>query len=499
VARLRPDLWRRAVPVLLLVAVAAAALAAALMLTPTVSVSTFGQVVDVGAVPPSLSLSGPGQADLFGEGSVKTVQTFAGPVRPLLVWKQFNRNDQAGDFIQSTTRDGHRVLRTGAAEVGDALLQGWTSYFVRLVLVAGAAGGVIYLLALGVGALLPGWPHERARRRRWASLGLCVAVSLALAAACTGLTVVRAGQQLAGIQTLGDIVGTVDLAPVPAPAGPVRKDVDLVVIGDSTAAAVGNTPLADPGPADQACGRSADAYAEVLALDYGYRTLNLACSGATIRSGLLGPQSAGGMTLPAQVGVLESIPSASVVIVSVGANDVDWTDALSYCYGMPACNDQASDQLFQSYLDAFKIQYTQLLQQLGGLPSHPVVVVNLYYDPFGDTFDCPALQDPQATAGGPPGYGFGPDPGQHNQAEKITTKIDPLESERTRLNAVLRAGAEAFGDLVAEPRFDGHALCSAQPWVQGLKDPNPFHPTAAGELAIAAADIAVLPPPAPSA
>ncbi len=493
---LRPNLLRRVGPALTLLVLGVSALIVALALTPPVSVSTFGQTVQVSAVPPSLSLSGPGEADLFGEGSVQTVQHFNGPVRPLIVWKRFNRNDQASQFIQSSTHDGQRVVQTGAEQVGAALTRGWTTFFVRLIGVAGLAGALLYLLALGVAALIPGRPLEAPRRRRLRFLALSVAVSVVLAAACTALTVVSAGQQLAGIQTLADVVGSANLVPAPAPVGPPVKDVDLVVIGDSTAAAVGNAPLQDPTRADSACERSSDAYALVLQLTNSYRALNLACSGATIAAGLLGPQSAGGMTLPPQVGVLKSISSVSVVVVSIGANDVDWTDSLSYCYGMTTCNDQATDQLFQSYLDAFKIQYSQLLQQLATLASHPTVVVNLYYDPFGDTFDCPALRDPQAAAGGPPGYGFASDPGRNNQAEKIVNKINPLEAHRDELNAVLRSGAEAFGDLVSEPRFDGHELCSAQPWVQGLNDPNPFHPTAAGELAIAAAVQAVLPTPA---
>ncbi|HXP54367.1 MAG TPA: hypothetical protein VN847_05405, partial [Streptosporangiaceae bacterium] len=38
------------------------------------------------------------------------------------------------------------------------------------------------------------------------------------------------------------------------------------------------------------------------------------------------------------------------------------------------------------------------------------------------------------------------------------------------------------------PDFTGHALCDADPYVQGVGSPAPFHPTAAGELAIALAD-----------
>ena len=56
-----------------------------------------------------------------------------------------------------------------------------------------------------------------------------------------------------------------------------------------------------------------------------------------------------------------------------------------------------------------------------------------------------------------------------------------------QLNSVLRQGAEGFGFKSVLPTFDGHALCSAQPWVQGLSGAYPFHPNAAGELAIAAA------------
>jgi hypothetical protein len=40
-----------------------------------------------------------------------------------------------------------------------------------------------------------------------------------------------------------------------------------------------------------------------------------------------------------------------------------------------------------------------------------------------------------------------------------------------------------------QPGFAGHALCDDQPWVQGLSDRYPFHPTAAGEVAIAAAQL----------
>jgi hypothetical protein len=417
------------------------------------------------------------------------------------VWQRFNRNDEASQFIQSTSSNGRRVVRTGSREVGQALAAGWASYFGRLLVVAGLVGAALYLLGVGAIALLAGHDHRHlSRRHHLALLGLSAGLSLLVCGGFTALTVVSASRQLDQVTSLSDLVGTAKLAPVPITVGPKRTDVDVVVIGDSTAAGIGNTPLAKPTRPDRSCRRSADSYAVALQSASGLSVLNLACSSATITDGLLGPQTIGSLTLSPQVGELESVTSARLVVVSIGANDVGWSDFMRYCYGLQRCDDQASDSLFLSRLDSFKVQYSQLLQQLGDLPSHPAVIVNEYYDPFGDSFDCPQLKDASARAGAPAGYGFAADPGKDNQDEKIQQKIDPLESELGRMNEVIRQGAQAFGFTVVQPHFDGHELCSDQSWVQGMSDSAPFHPNSAGELAIAAADLpyvaAVSAPPA---
>jgi lysophospholipase L1-like esterase len=487
--RRRPAVW--AGRLALVLAVALAAMTLALAVTPKASVSVFGQTVQVGAVAPSpdLGLSGPGEADLFGEGVVETIQHFDGPVRPLIVWQRFNRNDEAAAFLQDGS-DG--TASTGSAEVGRQLAAGWTRYFGWLVVTAGLLGGALYLVTAGAAALV-GRDSGRSRAAHAGLLGASVAAALAVTLGFTALTVRTAVHQLGSITSLSDLVGQANLAPVPLAVGPKRADTDVVVIGDSTAAGIGNAPLPKATREDSACQRSSDAYASSLQSIAGARVLNLACSSATTTHGLLGPQPAAGMTLPAQVGVLRSVQSAKVVVVSIGANDVGWSDFLAYCYGLPRCDDAASDRLFRSRLDAFKIQYAQLLQQLSDLPTHPQVIVTKYYDPLGSRFDCAALKDPRAEAGGPPGYGFGPDPGEDNQDQKIKQKIRPLRVELARMNAVLEQGAQAFGFAVVQPRFDGHELCTEQPWVQGLRDQAPFHPTAAGELAISAAILPRLP------
>ncbi|MEZ5118209.1 MAG: GDSL-type esterase/lipase family protein [Candidatus Nanopelagicales bacterium] len=473
--------------VVLAVLAAAAGLVLALIVTPPVTVTVFGQDLRLGAVSPLeiRGVSGPGQADLFGEGPVQTALQFDGPIRPRIVWQRFDRNRAAADFIQTSDVSGPS-FRTDL--LGSALAAGWTAYFLRLIAMSAVLAGAVRLALLGAARVLRGSLLRPASRRAGvlSVVGAMVLAALVTATAA-GVTMASARDQLASVRTLADITGTAPLVPTPEPVGPARGDIELAVIGDSTAAGVGNDPLADPAGYDETCGRSQDAYAVVLGSALRVPTLNLACSSATLEAGLLGPQVEGDVTIPPQVGVLKSITSLRAVVVSIGANDIGWADFLRLCYGLERCDDQASERLFESRLDTFRIRYAQLLQQLSDLPSHPAVFVVLYYDPFGDTFDCPALRDPNAPAQPPVGYGFAADPGEDNQDEKIRTKIDPLRSELTQMNTVLEEGATAFGYAAVSPSFAGHALCTAQPWVQGMSERYPFHPNAAGELAIAAA------------
>ncbi len=462
----------------------------ALAATAPVVVSVFGQTVQVGAVPPSTAMgwSGPGEAELFGEGAIQTVQQFQGPIRPRIVWQQFNRDEEASAFIRTTTVDGRRTLTTNETAVGEALARGWIQYFVRLIAMSGVFGALSYMLAVAIGAIARG-PRakvRRARHRYW-PIALTSALAMTATTLAAGLTVVSARDQLKGVSTLADLTGTARLVPPPSPAGPARSDIEIAVIGDSTAAGVGNTPITDPSDTDIACQRSRDAYARVLESATGWGVENLACASATIPEGLLGPQERRPVTPAAQVGVLKSTTSLRVVIVSIGANDIGWSDFVKYCYGLPRCDDQASELLVERRLDTFRLQYAQLLQQLSDLPTRPGVIITGYYDPFGDRFDCEDLIDPEAPATAPPGFGFGPDPGTDNQQDKVRQKIDPLRSAMAQLNSVLLQGAEAFGFNTVLPTFSEHGLCSEQPWVQGFGDPYPFHPNAAGELAIAAA------------
>jgi hypothetical protein len=102
------------------------------------------------------------------------------------------------------------------------------------------------------------------------------------------------------------------------------------------------------------------------------------------------------------------------------------------------------------------------------------VLINEYYLPFGSDVGC--LRQ----------YGISP------------AKARVLLARLGQLNTVLAQGAGLFGFGVAAPRFTGHALCTADPWVQGPSDPAPLHPNAAGDLAIALADEEAFPMLSPS-
>jgi hypothetical protein len=70
--------------------------------------------------------------------------------------------------------------------------------------------------------------------------------------------------------------------------------------------------------------------------------------------------------------------------------------------------------------------------------------------------------------------------------------LSPLPGASAPARACGRS-SDSYAEDLAD--FAGHQLCTPQPYVQGLGDAAPFHPTAAGQLAIALADQAVLHPP----
>jgi lysophospholipase L1-like esterase len=445
--------WRWLTGLVLLIAAAGGAIAIALEVTPQQTVTVAGQVIQVGTSAPSLSLSGPGEVDLFGQ-SLPTNLRFNGPVRPRLQLSQITINSELTTFVEGAHPGGaERVL-------GARLAAGWKRYFIWETVVTGATALIL------VGAVA-GWRRTTHRTTvKLLLLGLVVAEAINLGAIMS--TAYTAPALLRQVHSLNDLVGTATHLPRIRPTGPQLPGVQVVVMGDSTAAGAGLATVAGASPAARNCGRSADSYAADLSAANGWKVLNLACNGATISKGVLGPQTHDGQTLQPQLAVAERAGQASIVIVSVGADDLNWAAEVKYCSTTPNCDDKATTAYFQQQLAEFSKNYLDLLSRLAALPNQPQVIINQYYDPFG------------------------PEPGCLGQAGLSAANLATLTSRLNTLNTVLAKGAAQFGFASPEPDFAGHQLCTPQPYVQGLDAAAPFHPTALGQLAIALADQAVL-------
>lgn len=438
---------RRGLDGIVLVVLCGAAIWLAVQVTPLQRVDAAGQTIQVGATSPHLTRSGPGELDLFGQ-AIATKARFDGPIRPKLRLTHITVDAQVAALVRNG--DHGRLALSGR------LTEGWRRYCVRESLVAAGFAALLMTAAVGV--------------RRWSRRTKVVVVASGLLsvllANSTGIYLLAAStpRTLRGVKSIDDLVGQSPERAVPVAKGPPLRDVRAVVIGDSTAAALGNPLVDKPDALDRACGRSKDSYAAYLSEANGWNVLNLACSGATIRDGVLGVQISGDQVAPPQLSVAERASSASVVIISVGANDVHWADLTRLCVAANACDDQASTAYFQQQLDGFTNDYYQLLQQLAALPQHPTVLINEYYDPLGQDLDCLKPQ------------GFTP------------AMAAALHGRLAGLNAVLSNGAETFGFTSVPQHFGGHGLCTERPFVQGPGAEAPLHPTAAGELAIALAD-----------
>ncbi|WP_435057950.1 SGNH/GDSL hydrolase family protein [Streptomyces sp. bgisy060] len=429
----------------------------AVRLTPPQRVSVGGQTVHLSVTGPWAHWTGPGTLVLFGQ-DIPTTVAFHGPLRPRLALTEITFGPELDQLVREPSGS--------AAEVGRRLAEGWFRYALwQTVIAAGVALAI--LVAVAVLRRLP---------VRSAVVLACAGVALASGLSAVGSLVLAKDtpKVLRSIDSLEGLVGRAPPAPLPPPEGPAAGDVHLIVLGDSTAAGSGNDPLGDPTAEDRACRRSADAFSEYLERLRERPVLNLACSGATIRDGLLEARTVGGTTVPPQLSELRRAPGASAVTVSIGANDVRRAALTRLCTTQPQCGDRATDAFFDAQLTRFSLDYRELLRRLAALPGSPHVVITEYYDPFGERADCLG------------GEGITP-----NKARVLRTYL-------AKLNAVLREGAEAAGFSTARPDFTGHGLCSGQPYVQGSTEQAPLHPTATGQLAIALAVQRALLQPSPA-
>lgn len=463
-------------------------------LTPAQELVAFGQHISVGARDPSPSISGSAQLVQVGntELDVERVRVY-GPLRPRITLGPVQRNAAAAAVFDPEAGPPAR------AAAADAVARGFVTWYVYAGLgllaftlaAAAAAAGLRTLLVLRRHGLSDGhhpppaelWAYCRGAAVRMGAVA--VAASVVAWIASGALAVSGAAGGLQDVRSLTQLVGAYHVPP--APSGPVVTGYQGVVIGDSRAARVGGPPVPDGSPDDRACERSSDSLAAELGHLQPARVLNLACPGATVTSGLRGPQDRGGTIVPAQVGVLQQVRDVRFVVVAIGPNDLGWVDFVRYCYGVADCGDRLTQGEFDYRLAAFDRAYGDLLADLAGLPGKPQVIITGSYDVFTSAegfADCPDARGPA----GVPGLDG--------------AKVELLKARNAALNDVLTAGAAKYGYPVAIPAL--RPLCNpgGQGWtpdglgpdLQGLSDPHPFHPTGIGSLRIAAAVAQLLEP-----
>lgn len=252
------------------------------------------------------------------------------------------------------------------------------------------------------------------------------------------------------------------------PTGESGRQQGYVALGDSVAAGLGLPLAGDTTAEDAACGRSAVAYPQVVAAVLGISLTQVACSGAHV-SDLYGSQTVNDMALTPQLDVAFATGTPEVISITAGANDLHWADFVRECYVIH-CGSDADDVAAKAARGYARAELFWTLRSIERRSDFqpPQVVVTGYFTPFSSQ-TCGDTQ------------GLDPD------------EITWLNSQQAQLNQALYSVTRWFDFVTFAPvDFTGHELCAADPWIQGLSASAPFHPTAGGQQAIAAAVVHAL-------
>jgi hypothetical protein len=306
----------------------------------------------------------------------------------------------------------------------------------------------------------------------------------------------------------------------------------LVALGDSVAAGEGinfgyywngtswsqagtDAPLwvdttAAMGDNYQSCDQSSLSYDRLL-YGQGYKVYSMACTGASAMYGVLGAEPVGSGTVPAQLGGsctgcasdsnYYDAHNPDIVTLTVGADDINFSSYLNDCYNPTygTCNTSGNSSTLTSLLSSEKTNLRSLLTELNrraGIAGKNVeVVVTNYYNPFPSTYTSCIDTSASVLNGTYPGIGITSAEQSWIVSElsslnsNISSEVTYAQSHDSHLTMKL---ADISGAML------GHQLCDSNPWVYGPSidypsigggpgsSPAPFHPTPAGQAAIAA-------------
>jgi lysophospholipase L1-like esterase len=273
--------------------------------------------------------------------------------------------------------------------------------------------------------------------------------------------------------------GTRTSSTTPSGAGTSRTSASsgtYAALGDSVAAGVGLPTISDVPSGYQRCGRTAEAYPNIVASRMNLPLNHVACSGATAGD-LFTKQRSGSPNLPSQLSTAFASGTPELITITAGANDAHWLQFLQYCYTNDCANGQISpanastcpitDFTTTSFANCYlAILQLKLITALATIQyrsdNHPpTTVVTGYYNPISTA--C-STQYPSVT----------------------TEEIRWMTAEVDALNQTIRQVVELYSFARFAPvDFTGHDVCSSSSWIQGLGARQPFHPTVRGQQEIA--------------
>ncbi|MFT4036060.1 MAG: GDSL-type esterase/lipase family protein [Patulibacter sp.] len=312
--------------------------------------------------------------------------------------------------------------------------------------------------------------------------------------------------------------------PHQARAASLPVGASIVALGDSIAAGEaigdgwqwdgsawaqsGSTGAWETGDVPAACHQSVQAYPRLVAQALDAQLLNLACTGATIDAGVL---SDGGGVDPLGTPIERQLGSSTdpgadapnprydaaspdVVLLSIGANDVGLVSWLQSCYDLTASCAQSVvvDDLVER-LSATSTKLDRVLNEIArrgaAAGKQPAVLISAYADPF--PLDYPAAG---ACADINPAGGGGAEAPGTMSADELAWAHQAVAALNSGLAMVAAQHDGVF--VVGAPELADHRYCSADPWffgpsiaaddwAAGRTNAAPFHPTAAGQRALA--------------
>lgn len=241
-----------------------------------------------------------------------------------------------------------------------------------------------------------------------------------------------------------------------------------IALGDSVAAGVGLADYTD----SSACNRTKQAYPEKIANQMRYKLDSFACSGATTSEGVIGPQVVNKLALEPQLTKVVANKKPALITITIGANDANWTTAIQKCY-TDLCGTNTDTGIAEAGISNASINLDKALTQIKSVyPTNtPNVVITGYYKLF------PTIVPEKCT----------------ELSGVETSELAWIKQLQDDIDTTLQAVAAKYNFAVFAPiSFEGHELCTGNPWIQSLGGKAPYHPTDAGQSAIAKQVVAAL-------